>query len=261
MCRERLLLDVMESLGNSLDLQQCLGEFETQLRRLSSYDAMAVWLPADGRLTAGYVSGEEIPNGVGAEECRGQFGAVLSVPLEHDGEPAGVLALYRKESGEFGEDDRELLERFRRKCGAAVANAVRYQRIERLAAVDPDTLLPNGRALFPRLDAELARARRSHSTLAVLVCDFGKARVPWGPVAGQLRLACREDDCVARMGDSFVLVLGGFGQEHLAAKRQRLEELLRGQGLIPRVGHAFYPADGDYAEDLLAVAGERSRHP
>jgi len=265
MCRDRLLFDLIDAVGNSLDLHLTLGELDTRLRQLVFYDSMAVWMPREDRLVAGYVSGEdapflcglEIPPGQGVEECRGALGSALAIALEDGAELVAVLALYRRETEAFGGRDREVLDRIRRKAAAAIANAVRYERAERLAEVDPETSLPNRRALFLRLDAELARARRNHSTLAVLVCDFGKASVPWPAVAAGLRLICREDDCVARMGDGLVLVLGGFARPHLAEKRTRIGRLLAEHGLIATIGDAFYPGDGADAEDLLAAAGAR----
>ena len=124
------------------------------------------------------------------------------------------------------------------------------------------TCLPNRRALFHRLDAELARCRRSHATLAVLVCEID----PLPPrlckaVASDLRSLCREDDCVARMGEGFVLALGGFTAQNLPEKRHAIESLLAklapSDPSVARIGAAYYPDDGDYAEDLLACADLR----
>ena len=60
----------------------------------------------------------------------------------------------------------------RDKLALAVGHALEYESADRLAAVDTLTGLPNRRALFQRLDADLARCRRGHGKLAVLVCEI-----------------------------------------------------------------------------------------
>jgi diguanylate cyclase (GGDEF)-like protein len=302
--KDRLLNELMGVLGNSLNLAETLGEVDARLRTLIVYHSMAIWTPRENRLAAVYVSGEEarwlcspeiaggrgvpsrvaetrqaVYNGQPSEEG-GYAGdgagaspprSVLAVPLERGAELAGVLALYHKEAAAFLADDLEMLLRIRAKLAAAVDNALRYESMERLSMQDPSTSLPNERALFLRLDADLARCRRHGGTLAVLVCDV--AGEPWTgqpggasrAVAAGLRRLCREEDCVARMGDRFVLVLGSFAHRHLAEKRKRMEALMveigaAAGGQLPpvvNVGEAFYPDDGRYAEDLLAVADAR----
>ena len=84
-------------------------------------------------------------------------------------------------------------------------------------------------------------------------------------IAAGLRRICREEDCVARLENEFVLVLGGLQARDLEEKRKLIESVLAEIGavdfgahaLAPRLGAAFYPEDGGYAEDLLAAAGSR----
>jgi GGDEF domain-containing protein len=301
---DRLLHELIGGLGNSLNLAETVGEMDARLRKLIAYHAMAVWTPRENHLAAAYVSGEEarwlcaleIPLGRGVSGrvaetrravCNGDpgdeggypgdgtgtspFASVLALPLEHGAELSGVLALYHREASAFLADDLAILARIRRKLAAAVDNALKYESMERLSTQDPATSLPNERALFLRLDADLARCRRHCGTLAVLVCDGAGA--PWigrrssalRAVAAGLRRLCREEDCVARMGDRFVLVLGGFQERHLAEKQKKIAALMAELGAeaggehppVMNVGAAFYPDDGGDAEDLLAVADAR----
>ena len=84
-------------------------------------------------------------------------------------------------------------------------------------------------------------------------------------IAAGLRRICREDDCVARMGEGFVLALGSFTARDLLEKRRQIESILAelapadagARPLVPRIGAAYYPEDGAYAEDLLATADLR----
>jgi diguanylate cyclase (GGDEF)-like protein len=145
--------------------------------------------------------------------------------------------------------------------------------VETTATTDYLTGLPNARSLFLRLDSELARAKRSGEPLTVLVCDlngFKQINDRHGhlvgnqvlrAVGGALRESCREYDYVARMGgDEFVLILPASKREDL---RIRIAELanIGAQaavvGLTMSVGEAFYPQDGDDAEQLLAEADRR----
>jgi len=298
--RDRLLQGLLGELGQSLVLAETLGEFDGRLRKLIGYRSMAVWTPRENRLVAAYVSGADarwlcsleiqfghgvsgrvaetgqaVANGNPAEEGEytgpgsGPPRSVASVPLEHGGELAAVLALYHGQAGAFHEDDLEILLHIRPKLAAAVAHALRCESLEKLATEDAATRLPNERALFLRLDAELARCRRTRGRLAVLVCDVEAHRLRRRPgvlqaVATGLRRLCREEDCVARMGDRFVLVLSSFAEHHLAEKRRRMEAMMAeigpamdGERPVVQVAAAFFPDDGAYAEDLLAVAEVR----
>jgi len=128
------------------------------------------------------------------------------------------------------------------------------------------------------LDGELARCRRHSSTLGVLACDLDGLKSVndrFGhltgdkvlkAVAGALRASCREYDYVARMGgDEFILVLPTLEPEALTAATQRLSNVVLEAGwrvhgevlLTLSFGEAFYPADGQDAEQLLAEADRR----
>jgi diguanylate cyclase (GGDEF)-like protein len=302
--KNHLLSDLIGRLGKSLNLAETFGELDARLRKLIGYHSMAVWTPRENHLAAAYVSGEqarwlcslEIPYGGGVSGrvaetrravCNGEPGeegafpndgtgavplrSAMAVPLEHGGELAGVLALYHGQPAAFQGDDLGVLLHIQRKLAAAVHNALKYESMEKLSTQDPATALPNERALFLRLDAELARCRRNRNTLAVLVCDLdgalrtGRRSGALRAVAAGLRRLCREEDCVARMGDRFVMVLNSFAKRHLAEKRRKIRALVAelspaADGQRPpvvKVGAAFYPEDGGYAEDLLAAADAR----
>jgi GGDEF domain-containing protein len=272
--RDQLLFRLMESLGNSLALHQTLNDLDAGLRGLIAYDAFAAWLPLDDRLVPGYVIGDdarllrglELPltqREIAIEEpgnC-GPFRTVATLPLENGHGLAGILAFYRREVAPFDESDRQVLQAIRRKSAAAISNSMRFERAERLASIDPESSLLNERALFLRLDAELARARRNRTPVGVLVCEIGVPPARWPVAAAAIRRICREDDCVARMGQAMVLVLAGFARQNLPDKQQCIESALAEHGVSVLVGAAFYPEDGAYADDLLAAAGERRACP
>ncbi len=295
---ERVLSELTGELGNSLKLHETLCALDGRLKRLVAYDSIAYYVPREECLLPAYVSGEnsqqlcslEIPFGHGipgrAAESRqpimggdASLASVLAVPLQNDGELIGVLALYHAAANAFSPDDLRILQSIRPKLTVALDNARKHEHAEQCSVVDPVSGLPNGRALFLRLDAELARCRRTRSKLAVLVCEMAgierlhpllepaATRHLLQTLAAGLRRICREDDCVARQGDGFVLVLSGFGPRDLKHKRKLIEALIRETAnskldgpLAARLGAAFYPEDGSYAEDLLAAADRRLNH-
>ena len=307
---ERLLCQLTGELGNSLSLADTLSAFDRRLKDLIDYRCMAVYQVREDRLSPAYVNGEgaqvfcslgipfgEGPSGVAAltrrpvlngnpcaDAAHGQASgdsagmrSTLAIPLESGGDVIAVVALYHTAPDAFGSEDLRILLAVRGKLSLAVEHALHEECADQLAAVDALTGLLNRRALFQRLDAELARCRRSHATLALVVFEidgfpqmYGQngavaARRLWKDIAGGLRRICREDDCVARMGEGFVLALGNFSARDLPEKRRLIESILAelapadtgARPLVPRIGAAYYPDDGAYAEDLLATADLR----
>ena len=152
-------------------------------------------------------------------------------------------------------------------------------RLEQLAQTDPLTQLLNRRALTERITAEMERALRYDSTLALLMIDldhFKKVNDTYGHLVGDdvlrdvgqlLSDTIRGSDIVARYGGEEFLVLlpetdddgsEKFAnrireavEEHLFA-RESLAEPLR---LTASIGVAVYPAARiESVEDLFARA-------
>jgi GGDEF domain-containing protein len=273
------LCDLFRHLGDSLNVEENCSTLDRELRRLVAFDAISVHVLENGRLTPAYAAGVdfqtlsslEVPVGEGLtgrvartgipavnerlEEC-----GSLTMALVVAAEPASVVGLYRCAPPGFSEKDLRIVLALAPKLGATLENSLKYRQAERLAGFDSLTGLPNGRALFQRLDSELARARRLQGRVAVLDCAVEKLtplEPAWEKVAAALRDSCREYDFAARSGDGFVLVLPGFRPEDFKDKHARLQALARQAGLNMRIGAAFFPEDGADAEDLLARAGDR----
>jgi diguanylate cyclase (GGDEF)-like protein len=302
-----------DRLLGSVSLRDSLCALDLALREIVGYHAMAVYLPHEERLSAAYAGGGdasrfcplEIAYGRGVagmaaatrapilncdlseESGPGQalpFRSVAAVPLDIAADLTGVLALYHADKGAFHNGHLRVLLAIRALLARLVAMSLTLERTEHLAEVDPLTALPNRRALFLRLDGELARCRRKGSGLAVLVCrlegmeddpdrldDAADNRL-LRAIASGLRRVCREDDCVARMGGEFVLVLSDFSPGDLEAKRELIARVAsqaadgesREHPPIARLGAAFYPEDGAAADARLNVvvgeerAGERA---
>jgi diguanylate cyclase (GGDEF)-like protein len=306
----RNLSRLLEELGNSLDVSETMFTLDRGLSQIVAFDAIVVYLLRDGRLVPVYARGEnaqlfssvDLEHGAGAIAWSARKRApllngdpsaepgyahnpartrplrsVAAAPLEDGGEMVGALALYRSEPDAFESPALGALLAVRDKAWRAIQNALAHQNALRAAAEDTLTGLANSRALFLRLDAELARSRRASTPLGVLVCELkgldlvenkrGReaARQVVRAMASGLRGMCREEDCVARTGEQFVLVLAGFSPAGLAEKRGLIRALLNelsekefGERLIEaNIAAAFYPEDGSDAEGLLATAESR----
>jgi diguanylate cyclase (GGDEF)-like protein len=200
------------------------------------------------------------------------------VPLEGLNGVVGVLAMYHRECDAFTADHLRILLAVSSKVAVSVENALKYQQAENSATTDYLTGLPNARSLFVHLAQELARCRRTGTSLAVMVCDldgFKQINDRYGHLegdrllktfAGDLKEACREYDYVARMGgDEFVLIATGMKPNAATEKANRLNQLaiaagkrVCGKNIISlSVGTAFCPEDGVDAERLLAEADRK----
>ncbi len=304
------LFALAQDLGNSLSLEETFSVLSQHVKQLCPHDTLAVYIRREDRLEAEFTTGldsEHIGSAVVSwgegicgraaatatallnedpldyPECSGVSSArslrsALAIPLEGFSGVAGVLCLYAREKSAFTEDHLRILSAAATKVAVAVENALKYRQVERSAVTDMLTELPNARSLFLHLDSELARAQRTHQTIAVLVCDldgFKQINDRYGHLEGNrvlravaraLRLQCREYDTVARLGgDEFVLVLPGQEHDSVSAKVEQLinavaeagYDTVRAACLGISVGVAYYPADGEDAEALLAVADQR----
>jgi diguanylate cyclase (GGDEF)-like protein len=204
--------------------------------------------------------------------------SALAVPLEGVSGVVAVLALYRTYQDAFTKDHLRILLAVSSKIGFTIENALKYRQAEDSATTDYLTGLPNARSLFLHLDRELARCKRSGQPLAVFVSDlngFKQVNDRFGHFQGNkllqmfgegLKASCREYDYAARMGgDEFVVIAPGLNKDAAAEMSQRLGKIIAeagkavcGEGLVSvSIGQAFYPVDGNNAEQLLAEADRR----
>ena len=217
----------------------------------------------------------------GYPTMRGEFTplrSVLAVPLDGPESTVGVLSLYHADKDAFTSDHLRILLAISSRIALAIENALRFQQAESSATTDYLTGLPNARSLFLQLDRELARCKRSHTTLTVMVSDmdgFKQVNDRFGHLEGNrvlvsfaqaLKESCREYDYVARMGgDEFVLVAPGLTPQAAKSKAEHLRRIAKQAGievcgedmLSLSIGQAVYPDAGLDAEDLLAEADRR----
>jgi len=305
------LFELSQDLGASLSLGETLSVFSVKLKPMVPYDAIAIYILRDRELVPDYVNGDNyrlfsslrIPIGQGLSgwvahnrkpiingnpsvepgylndpSLVSTLRSALAVPLEGVNGVIGVLALYRGERDAFTTDHLRILLAVSGKMALSIENALKYQQAESSAVTDYLTGLPNARSLFLQLERELARCKRDHSSLTVMVSDmdgFKQVNDRFGHLEGNrvLRLfaqalkdSCREYDYVARMGgDEFVVIAPGLAAEAAGKKAEQMRTLARQAGaeicgeeiLSLSVGRAVYPGDGEVAEHLLAEADRR----
>jgi diguanylate cyclase (GGDEF)-like protein/putative nucleotidyltransferase with HDIG domain len=232
-------------------------------------------------------SGKAILNGNAAVEASydrggaetGGLRAALSVPLfDVQGEILGVLTLYSTAADSFSRDHLRILQAMESKLSLSLQNALHFRRAETDAETDYLTNLPNARRLFIQLEMELEKCRNTGDCLAVVVCDlnsFKEVNDRRGHLAGDVlltsisaafRKSCPQLDTVARMGgDEFVFLIPHLKQEDAADRLESIAKTVTGACLAASLdvrvsaslGASFYPADGDTAEELLALADRR----
>ena len=314
------LFELSQDLGNSLSLDETLSLFAMRLRKLVPYDSIVVFLRKGDLLVPEYVAGDNfrlfsslaIPVGKGlcgwvAENSRPivngdptvepgfvndpkkaiELRSALAAPLEGIDAQVGVLALYQADFDAFTSDHLRILQVVTSKVALFIENALKFRQAENFATSDYLTGMPNARGLSLYLERELARCKREHTSIAVMVCDlngFKHVNDRFGHLAGDkvlkmftrmMQSECREYDYIARMGgDEFVIVSPamdspGVVRERaalLSAMAQEAGHRICGEDVLSlSLGAAFYPQDGSETAELLAEAdrqmyADKKRH-
>ena len=202
--------------------------------------------------------------------------SALSVPLfDLSGVVFGVLTVYSCKNAAFSKDHLRILQAIQSKFSHSLQNALRFPTVETNDKVDPLTQLPNIRHLFQQIDAELEVARGTGQRVGVVACDlnsFKSVNDRHGRLTGdellrtiaqEFRGCCGPADTVARTGgDEFAFLFPSMDVSSTGRQLERLEEAVQRAcielqievGLSTSMGAAFYPEDGESAEQLLAVA-------
>jgi len=305
------LFELSQDLGNSLSLDETLSLVAMRLRKLVPYDSLVAFVRKGDLLLPEFVTGDHfrllsslaIPVGTGlcgwvaqnatpiingnpavetgfAHDAKmtSEPRSALAVPLEGVTGLVGVLALYQAEPDAFTADHLRVLQVITSRVALFIENALKYREAESSATVDYLTGMANARALSLHLEQELARCRREHSTIAVMVCDlngFKQINDRYGHLAGDKVLktfasliheVCREYDYAARMGgDEFVIIAPNMTPGSVSERSVLLSSLAQQAGrevcgkdfLSLSLGAAFYPQDGSDTEQLLAEADRR----
>jgi diguanylate cyclase (GGDEF)-like protein/PAS domain S-box-containing protein len=148
--------------------------------------------------------------------------------------------------------------------------------IKHMATHDALTGLPNRRLFNDRIVMEMARARRGHHIVAVLLLDLDNFKevndtlghsigdVVLKKVGGRLQSIFRESDTVARMGgDEFMVILPELEEKHdVKVTLQRILDTISEPLTISdhtihlgtSIGVAFFPEDGEDVDTIIKNA-------
>ena len=160
----------------------------------------------------------------------------VSVPLRRGPERVGNLDLMGRAGQPFQPGQLSLIRTAAGAIGAALGARLELQRLRSMPGRDPLTGLPDARAFQGVLESEISRARRHGVPLGLALVDldhFGALNARYGRAAGDgvlsevalvLRLALRESDVLARVGDD---QFGVLLPETDLAPAQRCGERLR----------------------------------
>ena len=151
----------------------------------------------------------------------GEIRAALAVPLVHEDEPLGYLAVYSREGrAALGERAAAELAELALRAGPAIDNARSFREARQLADLDALTGLHNRRYFHETLAREISRAHRYGRSLALVVFDlddFKAVNDRIGHLAGdavlaeaaeRVRQVVRSADIARRVGgDEFAVIL------------------------------------------------------
>ncbi len=164
--------------------------------------------------------------------------AVFTFPMKHGKDRVGALDLYRDTSGPMGEHDLEAAQTLADVAASYLLNAQSREEAQRISKLlhhssshDALTGLPNRALLYECLNRAAMRARRTHTSAAILFADldnFKQVNDAHGhhvgdqlliAVAQRLSKLVRPGDCLSRIsGDEFVFLCQDLHSEDEAGQ-------------------------------------------
>lgn len=205
------------------------------------------------------------------------YRSCLVVPMSEEDHLQGTISVYNKLSYEsfstmvFGEDDKEILERYTHYVNKALKNLQGYLNKEALITIDELTRLKNERYLRLRLPEEIKRADRYKRNLSILFIDvekfedYSKTMDPvsiksfLNEIAQALKDTFRNIDVVTRLrGAKFAILMPDTGDQiDLAIERLRSKTgilKLDNKPVNLLVGHATYSSNGQSVKEFISKA-------
>jgi diguanylate cyclase (GGDEF)-like protein len=305
--RAAAVIDIAGQVATSLDLEQVLRRFVDRTRGLFAVDRIQVsrldaetdglvtlveWIDgsplitphgrvfalADYPLTRRVLEGRTPaqvrvadPAADPAErallEARG-LGSLLMMPLLVDDRVIGLVEIVARDDRVFTDEEIDLSTELARLAAAAIHNAMSFEDAFESSLHDAATGLRNRRYFDEHLRAELARAERAGTTVALVMLDLdGLKKVNDGlghhagdamlrAAADAMRRVVRESDAACRVGgDEFALILPGADAEAARQVAERVRSrFARAGDYALSAGVAVFPFDAAGAERLCRAA-------
>jgi diguanylate cyclase (GGDEF)-like protein/putative nucleotidyltransferase with HDIG domain len=202
--------------------------------------------------------------------------SALSIPLfDSTGLPFGVLTVYASKHAAFSKDHLRILEAIQSKFSLSLENAFRFRNAEADSRIDHLTQLVNMRYFSQQISAQVEKARAAGHRFAVGVCDLNsfkavndrhghlKGNDLLRAIAEGFRECSGPADIVARMGgDEFAFLFPTMDESVTGSQLNKLDDAVQRActglrieaSISSSIGIAYYPEDGETAEELLGKA-------
>ncbi|NJL85470.1 MAG: diguanylate cyclase [Leptolyngbyaceae cyanobacterium SM1_1_3] len=228
--REALLNEIVETINQSLDLDQVLAQtahqlliaFESASSFIGLWNAETLSLQQikvdfavgdldlsqlvdsvgqDPQIQLALQQTEMVVVGAPSPNSHDEQAAILAISIRFEGELKGIMGVRCHTSRHWSEDEKLLLKELAAQLAIAIQQAELYQqlqaanhKLERLANLDGLTQIPNRRCLDSYLQQEWRRLRRERAGLSLIMCDvdfFKRYNDFYGHLAG--------DDCLRQI--------------------------------------------------------------
>jgi diguanylate cyclase (GGDEF)-like protein len=203
----------------------------------------------------------------------------ICIPLLKDDVALGILNVESSSPNRLKQTDVNLLTTIAGPIAVAMDNARLHNELKRMATTDAVTGLANRHVFEQALHAEIERAERNNTPMALIIFDidyFKQYNDVWGHPAGDARLKAvadiiklnlRKYDIAARYGgDEFAIILSDCNQQNAMVFAERLRQgTMAGAPRPPQNGNglsgytlsmgiATFPADAVLPAELLIEA-------
>lgn len=301
-------------LGSQLDVHDLTGHGLVQLMNLTDSAAGAVIIENDGELLVSVSQGiKDVDKILLSDHVKSIFRNKrrLSLTLPVEVQVEGVLTDFRPQevilepimykevvlgsiilatSKSYSNTTLKRLTLFGQSLALALHNALLFDRLERLAALDPLTGVYNRRFGTTRLREEFGRTLRTNTPLGLLIFDidhFKQVNDTYGHLTGDrvlqrlakiTRSVMREGDVLIRYGgEEFLAILPGASRNDVANVASRLNRMVSENSIMDgeliiqvtiSVGGVSYPENDvaneteliDQADKALYIAKDSGRN-
>lgn len=205
--------------------------------------------------------------------------SIIGVPLKSRNRVFGVIELINKIDGSsFTPLELSLLQTVADFAAIAIEKNYYLKALKHVASIDSLTGLYNRRSFYRFLEKEIARAKRSGESFALMMIDidqFKQINDSMGHSAGDqvllkiaelLKKTTRVSDIVCRFGgDEFLLLLPDSGLTNARALRQRIQSALDTYNTDtegPRISVSFgiHSSNGDNIESAIDFVDKKMYH-
>ncbi len=203
----------------------------------------------------------------------GGTGSLLAVPLIAEGQVLGALEFIGMPDDYSFASQRSLLEKLTLMTAVGLNRARQFEELERQAASDALTGIPNRRTVTEFLQSRMAESRRASRPLALLLLDVDHFRL-FNEEAGHdegdevlkgvaeiLRRSIRAYDLAGRYGgEEFMVVLPGADETEAMQAAERIRRRIANlptkasANVTASIGAALFPDSAEEADVLIKTA-------